>query len=580
MKKIFIAALLCAVASSLKAQNNTFPTNGNVGIRDTTPASALSNTSTLPTDNNGYTVHPLGISWRLNGGANDLYSMSLENYGPYGNGLFIKNNSAGHRFLNIVDGSNNVQFYVGDGKIYSGGDLQSVGKFVMGQDLAALPISNAESMISTYHGLLLVGQRGASFNGPISSIGNYANVAVPVQDSSKLGFLVRGASGQLKDIFQVQNNSNNALFKITALGNVGIGTITPTGNFEVANKGANDTARVRMSFENAMVGSNGTLVPKLEFISSKTVGFAPKSAAASISFKNYNFIITPGPLTGSGLPLGGKVGIGTSSPLWSLHEQSVSGPGSIGLTGSDFVNGSAGSGFYMQTNSASSYSFLQSFNSGNSVIGNFALNPDGGNVGIGTTNPLSTLQVDDGCTKASIGDASGAALNYGTSYLGFNASRTAAGWILNADTVHNGGGVMYTSINGDMYFAPIASTGSSNQTLSDTDIKNKITFRIAADGITYAKKIKVELTNWPDYVFKSKYTLMPLSDVKSYIDKNHHLPEMPSAEQVEKNGLDLGETNKLLTKKVEELTLYLIELKLEKDKQIEALENRLKKIEQ
>ena len=206
---------------------------------------------------------------------------------------------------------------------------------------------------------------------------------------------------------------------------------------------------------------------------------------------------------------------------------------------------------------------------------NLSLNTEGGNVGIGTTNPLSLLQVDDGCTKASIGDASGSGLNWGTSYLGFNASRSGTSWNISTDSQYNGGGVIYSNILGEIYFAPIPSTGTTDQTLSDTDIKNKITFRVSADGTTYAKKIKVELANWPDYVFKPTYSLMPLTDVKSYIDKNHHLPDMPSAEQVEKEGLDLGEMNKVLTKKVEELTLYLIGLKAEKEEKEKEQQKQL-----
>jgi hypothetical protein len=85
-------------------------------------------------------------------------------------------------------------------------------------------------------------------------------------------------------------------------------------------------------------------------------------------------------------------------------------------------------------------------------------------------------------------------------------------------------------------------------------------YQLAINGSAIATSVTVQIRNqWPDYVFNPKYTLMPLTDVKSYIDKNHHLPDMPSAAQVEKDGLNLGEMNKLLLKKVEELTLYLIE---------------------
>jgi hypothetical protein len=86
--------------------------------------------------------------------------------------------------------------------------------------------------------------------------------------------------------------------------------------------------------------------------------------------------------------------------------------------------------------------------------------------------------------------------------------------------------------------------------------------------------------SWPDYVFKPSYTLPSLTEVKSYIDQNHHLPEIPSAEQIEKDGLNLGEMNKVLVKKVEELTLYLIEMKEEKEKKEKENEARIKKLEQ
>ena len=93
------------------------------------------------------------------------------------------------------------------------------------------------------------------------------------------------------------------------------------------------------------------------------------------------------------------------------------------------------------------------------------------------------------------------------------------------------------------------------------------------DGLLYARKMKVNLDNWPDYVFETNYPLLSLKEIESYINSNGHLPNVPSAEEVEKNGVDLGEANKILLQKVEELTLHLIE----QNKRIEALENELKK---
>jgi hypothetical protein len=84
-------------------------------------------------------------------------------------------------------------------------------------------------------------------------------------------------------------------------------------------------------------------------------------------------------------------------------------------------------------------------------------------------------------------------------------------------------------------------------------------YRLAVNGAAIATSMKVKIyDNWPDFVFLKDYRLPTLKDVKTFVDKNQHLPDMPSADEVHANGLDLGEMNRLLLKKVEELTLYLI----------------------
>jgi hypothetical protein len=95
--------------------------------------------------------------------------------------------------------------------------------------------------------------------------------------------------------------------------------------------------------------------------------------------------------------------------------------------------------------------------------------------------------------------------------------------------------------------------------------------KLAVNGTIHTKEVKVDLTGWPDYVFKPKYNLPSLIELKTYIDKNQHLPEMPSEREVAKNGINLGEIVRLQTKKIEELTLYLIE----QQKQMEQLKQEL-----
>ncbi|WP_202912428.1 hypothetical protein [Sphingobacterium olei] len=100
---------------------------------------------------------------------------------------------------------------------------------------------------------------------------------------------------------------------------------------------------------------------------------------------------------------------------------------------------------------------------------------------------------------------------------------------------------------------------------------NATSDKLAVNGNIRAKEIKVETANWPDYVFSEEYELMPLSAIEQYIRDNGHLPEIPKATQVEKDGLSLGEMNKLLLKKIEELTLHLIE----KEKQINEQQKKI-----
>jgi hypothetical protein len=91
-------------------------------------------------------------------------------------------------------------------------------------------------------------------------------------------------------------------------------------------------------------------------------------------------------------------------------------------------------------------------------------------------------------------------------------------------------------------------------------------FKLSVDGKVAAKEIKVTLNGWADYVFDKDYKLMSLASLEAFIKKNNHLPNIPSAQEVkEKGGIELGEMNVKLLEKIEELTLYVIELKKENE---------------
>ncbi|OEK01978.1 hypothetical protein BFP97_10810 [Roseivirga sp. 4D4] len=194
---------------------------------------------------------------------------------------------------------------------------------------------------------------------------------------------------------------------------------------------------------------------------------------------------------------------------------------------------------------------------------------DNGNVGIGTTTPGEKLEVN-GNTKidGDLYQVGQARMTTGSNFLRVTADNDAPirvksndGWV----------GIGFEDPAGSSY---IYFEGNKNQ--FHIQSKAKISGDAIVNGDVEAMKVKVSVNpgNWPDYVFASSYELRALSEVEDFVKKNGHLPEVPSAEKVEKEGLDLGNMDATLLKKVEELTLYMIDMK----KEIEVLKEENKRL--
>ncbi|WP_121810191.1 hypothetical protein [Mucilaginibacter kameinonensis] len=220
---------------------------------------------------------------------------------------------------------------------------------------------------------------------------------------------------------------------------------------------------------------------------------------------------------------------------------------------------------------------------------NFSVRADGqgyfaGNLGIGNSNPDAKLTVFSSAglgsvaknfvLVSSVGGASGANNFKNNIWL----VRNAAGGDWLTARLHDGISIDVSFLSPQTNTRTwwerdpnqdVQSWGTSANTymtivqgnvgIGITNPQNKLD----VNGTIHTKVVKVDMTGWGDYVFKPDYRLLSLSALKTYIDQNRHLPEIPSATEIENKGLDIGEMNKLLMKKVEELTLYLIE----KDKQ-------------
>ncbi|MFC7526934.1 hypothetical protein ACFQRK_23460 [Parapedobacter sp. GCM10030251] len=206
--------------------------------------------------------------------------------------------------------------------------------------------------------------------------------------------------------------------------------------------------------------------------------------------------------------------------------------------------------------------------------------PASGSVGIGTASPSSLLHL----RGSTIPDPAG------TDMLMIEAPHTAA-------SIGSGGIIRFANsvVASDVATIRTHTEGAGNVSLrfqtgygvgnlADRMVINNIgnvgigttspKERLSVNGNIRAKEIKVEMANWPDYVFQEDYNLMPLADLESYIDTYGHLPGIPTTEEAETEGVELAEMNRKLLEKVEELTLYI----LEQQREINQLKEKTKKL--
>ncbi|MEW7278604.1 hypothetical protein ABW636_08410 [Aquimarina sp. 2201CG1-2-11] len=185
-----------------------------------------------------------------------------------------------------------------------------------------------------------------------------------------------------------------------------------------------------------------------------------------------------------------------------------------------------------------------------------------GNVGIGTTTPTSRLDVRTSNNK-------GVRLNFN--------NESAITFVPN-----NGNSVFHLSHGHDnrLHVSQGGTVGEGklmtfvNNGNVGIGTTNPGSWKLAVNGNIRAKEIKVE-TGWSDFVFYDDYKLPTLEEVETHIQQKGHLKDIPSAKEVAKNGIFLGEMDSKLLQKIEELTLYTIA----QEKQIEVQNNKIKMLE-
>lgn len=222
------------------------------------------------------------------------------------------------------------------------------------------------------------------------------------------------------------------------------------------------------------------------------------------------------------------------------------------------------------------------------------LDANNGNVGIGTLTPLHKLDIngDAGVRSGSAlrlynsANSSSAALSYNGSELVIDKNVNIGAEIqINSTLNLKSGNTLRIYNPNNASYASIWFTGTSlvenwPLTLNDrlsivgnvgigTDAPATGDYKMLVNGSIRAKKIVVN-TNWPDYVFDDAYKLRSLENLDSFIKRNKHLPGIPSAKDANEKGISVGENQALLLRKIEELTLYIIDLQ----KQVDELKKK------
>lgn len=219
----------------------------------------------------------------------------------------------------------------------------------------------------------------------------------------------------------------------------------------------------------------------------------------------------------------------------------------------------------------------------------------GGNIGINNAAPIAKLDIKDangsrikmGVSKSILLDGS---TNGGAIYLGVNSQ--------NADISPLGGIETYweSGSSNPQMAVGIVRDGKGPDVLfnyaGDTDFRFKkydgttlLNMRITWNGVVKVPNkietsdLEVKNVSLPDYVFADDYKLRTLEEVEAFIDENSHLPEVPSAAEVAENGMNVTEMNNAMLKKIEELTLYMIEQNKEMKTQSAQIEAQAQQIE-
>lgn len=568
--------------------------NGNIGIGTTDPITKLTISSPFTPSfmqlalKNVSSGEGIGLSFNETNNARRAYI-----YAANGNGLIL-GDETGYG-LRVFSGGSEVMTARNNGNVGIGINAPAHKLDISGSSMrlnnssgsAYLHITGsgatdyAGSYIYLNAGTTKLGntfnQTRIDMNRALDSTGNYQ--LSRMNNATYTGIFYRYDDPSGHSFYTVPNRSStttNEVFRVRPDGSVGIGISAPLSKLHVKH---NSTSMITIEGDGTGYGNAFTLYKANNSTNSRAMGMfmfdqggqnewfvgRPFSGSDAFVINRKGSLSTHSDdvssLTNGGNPNGvtrmftindtGNVGIGTNTPGYKLHVEGktrvqdaiyVKNGTLIGYIGakSDWT----GSSTLNNDLVIGSYQPNITFATNNDVAERMRISQDG-NVGIGTTQPSQKLHVS----------------GYGQFDSGIIGN--SAGLLLLGSPTSTLTNSVFLTTSGAL------GIGVQNGTFPTG-------YKLAVDGNIIAEKVKVKNSNaWPDFVFKKEYKLPTLFEIEKYVNENSHLPEIPSATEVEKDGQDLGEMNRLLLKKVEELTLYAIG----QEKKIKEQEEKLNKFE-
>ena len=327
------------------------------------------------------------------------------------------------------------------------------------------------------------------------------------------------------------------------------GDVKLDNTLELCDDSSGESVKVGSLFATYPAGASSANSPSLTLATETSPIFPNTFADITVESSDLIYLNTN---TQTRLSVGpsGRVGIGTILPNKLLH---VNGDAVIGGGSSDHDGASEHLRFEalnedwhigaLNEASQAASDFIIGLSSGNSSY--FQIE-NGGDIGMGTSDPIARLHLEDAGHQFVMRNSDDAT---NTWYMGASAPTWFAG-------DHK---LVFDDDNSTQ--APILCLDGTEEAVSIGTSYVPAGYRLAVNGSAIAEEMVIELReDWPDYVFQKDYQLTSLDDVKKSIEKNGHLPGIPSAKQIREEGLALGDMQRRMMEKIEELTLHLIQL--------------------